>query len=322
MDAADQYSVGRDLLAEEHLPPVSTCLAYGSGAIRQDGYSSAEAPMLDLILVVDDAEEWHRQNFVMNRDHYAEPMRTLGPNFVSRVQRNYPAGVYFNTLLPMRSRNGQLMKYGVVSRPDLIDDLMSWKFLYLAGRLHKPVHFLAPLDDDLQSAHLTNLQSAARTALFLLPETFKRRDIFMTIAGLSYHGDFRMIFGENPDKVRNIVSPNFDRFEKLFSPVFETMGDSFLSQGPQGDPLAPCSQNMSPRTRREQLELLPAAVRTGVTEVDPAAIQANLRSIVRRSSILQSAKGLATSGVVKSTRYTGAKVAKWASWWGRRLKPW
>ena len=36
------------------------------------------------------------------------------------------------------------------------------------------------------------------------------------IAGISYLGDFRMTFGENPKKVRNIVDGNFKAFQELY----------------------------------------------------------------------------------------------------------
>lgn len=36
------------------------------------------------------------------------------------------------------------------------------------------------------------------------------------IAGISYLGDFRMTFGENPKKVRNIVDGNFDAFREIY----------------------------------------------------------------------------------------------------------
>lgn len=92
------------------------------------------------------------------------------------------------------------MKYGVISRKKFLEDLLDWKYLYVAGRLHKPVLMLKSYPH-IDHAILRNRENAVRTALLLLPSKFTEVDLYLTIAGLSYLGDPRMGVGENPKKV-------------------------------------------------------------------------------------------------------------------------
>jgi translocator assembly and maintenance protein 41 len=71
-----------------------------------------------------------------------------------------------------------------------------------------------------------NLASAVRTALLLLPEEFTELDLFETIAGLSYRGDFRMQVGENPHKVRNIVGAQLESFRSLYGGLLKSFWKS------------------------------------------------------------------------------------------------
>lgn len=108
-----------------------------------------------------------------------------------------------------------MIKYGVVSIDKLCRDLIDWETLYLAGRMHKPVKILRD-DARVRLANQVNLTEAVRVALLTLPEHFSEKELFEKIAGISYVGDFRMVVGENPNKVKNIVGAQLDHFHRLY----------------------------------------------------------------------------------------------------------
>ena len=62
-----------------------------------------QGKMLDLIFVVDDAAEWHRENIARNSHHYSF-LQYYGVDTIANVQRA-AAGVYYNTLIEI---NGQV----------------------------------------------------------------------------------------------------------------------------------------------------------------------------------------------------------------------
>ncbi|EME28552.1 uncharacterized protein Gasu_39300 [Galdieria sulphuraria] len=229
--------------ALETLPPVKFAFAYGSGAIPQIG-SYKEATMLDLILVLEDSFEWHRENMKKNPSHYAFIPKLVGPKLTSSVQTcKVGVPVLYNTLVPFQ---GGLMKYGCVGFSDLLEDLQSWKYLFLAGRLHKPVRMFVPskslncdprtgetFDVDLaemNQALMDNLEAALSAAIILLPVEFTEASLFQKISQLSYYGDIRFTFSaENPHKISNIVSANLLSFRNLYNEALSSLlGDHLL----------------------------------------------------------------------------------------------
>jgi translocator assembly and maintenance protein 41 len=223
--------------------------------------------MIDFIFGVTFTQHWHSLNLNQHRDHYSL-LGSLGSGAVSAVQDRWGAGVYFNPYVVI---NGILVKYGVVNLDTLERDLREWDTLYLAGRLQKPVKILRD-DARIRLANQINLLSALRTALLLLPPNFSERELYNTIAGISYLGDPRMAFPtENPQKVANIVGNNLPHFRRLYAPLIETLpnvefddpscrSDGWMSM--DNDANLRLRQDMDPVKRGNMVRRLPKAFRS------------------------------------------------------------
>lgn len=305
--------------------------AYGSGAFKQKTGDPA-SNMLDLIFVVDKPSLWHAVNLRKNPDHYAQPLRRLGHEAIARYQESFGARVYYNTLVT--TSEGRNIKYGVVSDTALIEDLLDWNYLYLAGRLHKPVKTIIEADEKsaIKTALNQNLQSAIHVALLLLPEHFSEVNLYKRVASLSYNGDFRMIFGEDKDKVSNIVEPQMQNFRKLYAPILQNF-ENYMDVPTSSDRIpSSCRQDTSPIAKIHHLNHLPKAVQLRLVrawlqgkkrkdaedcfraiahDIDcDTNVDIALRNIVWNSSVSQSLKGILTAGLFKSVVYSWRKVRK------------
>ncbi|KAF2003718.1 mitochondrial import protein-like protein mmp37 [Amniculicola lignicola CBS 123094] len=219
----------RSILRE--FPPITYAFAYGSGvfpqsdtALRASQSPHPNAPeailkwqkgggkMIDFILATKYTQHFHSLNLGRHRDHYSF-LGSLGSGVISHVNDKYGAGAYFN---PHVIVNETLIKYAVVDFNILQRDLLDWDTLYLAGRLHKPVKILFE-EPNIRVANQRNLLSAVRCALLMLPPAFTEKQLYSTIAGLSYQGDPRMEYGsEHPKKIENIVNHQIRNFRLLY----------------------------------------------------------------------------------------------------------
>lgn len=227
----------RGILRE--FPPITYAFAYGSGVFPQSDANASrvtQSPhpsppeailkwqkgggkMIDFILGTRYSSHFHDLNLHRHRDHYSF-LGSLGSGVVSHVNDRYGAGVYFN---PFVTVNGTMIKYGVVNLDILHRDLTDWDTLYLAGRLQKPVKILFD-DPTIRVANQRNLLSAVRCSLLLLPPTFTEKQLYSTIAGLSYQGDPRMSYGsENPKKIDNIVTHQLRNFRLLYHDLIQSL---------------------------------------------------------------------------------------------------
>uniref|UniRef100_A0A8D0HT54 Phosphatidate cytidylyltransferase, mitochondrial n=1 Tax=Sphenodon punctatus TaxID=8508 RepID=A0A8D0HT54_SPHPU len=287
--------------------------------------------MLDFVFAVDDSVTWHMMNLLKNRGHYSF-LKYFGPKQISTVQ-NHGAGIYYNTLVPC---SGRTIKYGVISTEALIEDLLHWKALYIAGRLQKPVKILTQNENGrLQAALISNLKSAVTAAFLMLPESFSEEDLYVQIAGLSYSGDFRMIIGEDKAKVQNLVMPNVPHFQKLYSSILQDcpqvvykhhLGKLEIDKSPEGQ----FTQLMAlPRTLQQKITTLvdPPGKNRDVEEIllqvahDPdcgLVVHQGISVIVSSSSLIQSAKTILTAGMKKSVTYSMKKIYKMSKGWLRK----
>lgn len=304
---------------------IQMAFAYGSGVFQQTGVDMSKN-MIDFIVVVDHPQRWHTENLAMNRKHYS-CLKWLGPRKITNIQRNYGAGIYYNTLVPFEQR---LIKYGVISTEALISDLTNWDTLYVSGRLHKPVKMVKkPTSSKVISSLHLNLRSALHSSLLLLPETFTEIELYAAITSLSYSGDFRMTFGEEKGKVMKIVTPNLEHFRKLYEPVIaETKHLAYNAK------LGKYVHFQNEATRFYHLNLLSRGVVEGLLNAKQAKdpyiypdseefirkmaqdghcsdyVSESIAGIVKKSSWSQSIKGIWTAGLRKSIKYSSKKVIK------------
>lgn len=256
--------VQRDLeqVLQTFKAPIRYAFAYGSGVFRQAGYTAKDKPLLDFIFAVSHPSHWHAINMQQNPTHYSVPMRILGSNAVSWMQeKGLGASVWFNVEVEIE---GKIVKYGVISVDALCRDLLDWETLYISGRTQKPVRILQD-DARVRLANQVNLASAMRTALLLLPEEFTEVQLFEEIAGLSYRGDFRMKVGENPLKVRNIVSAQLEEFQSLYGGLLKSFWKTVyvIGEAPfEGKSVRLIRQDKSAKQRAAIASKLPAGLKT------------------------------------------------------------
>lgn len=292
---------------------VAFCFAYGSGVKSQLGYENRRITdnVLDFIVSVDDSKliQWHSENIVKNGGDYSGLSR-WGAGIVSKYQRHIPANVYFNTLIPVPEENVTI-KYGVVTTTDLIRDCTYWTYLYLAGRLQKPVTIVSEqVPEGISNALHKNLSQTLATALILLPERFTDYDLFFKIAQLSYRGDFRMVFGENPNKVQNIVKPQVEQFLALYQPYLTYKSEIIQLVSPADSKERIFQVDRSPEALQVLMKDLPVGYQQEVKGDYSGALANSLARTVFKSSAIQSIKNIPTAGLVKAIQYSYSKAKK------------
>jgi translocator assembly and maintenance protein 41 len=306
---------------------------YGSGVFSQNLTDDAKGDeggggMLDLILVVQDANNFHKSNMQLNPHHYASWLRWSGASMASSMQRKFllaDAKVLFHVVDdPVR------MKYGVVQLDDLLKDLTQWEHLYLAGRLHKPTLPIIPPPDEFFQGQQLNLKAAVAAALLLISgdQTATNNKecqvswstFYSRIASLSYTGDFRMrVGGEDPLKITKLVDApgQLQRFHAMYQQdILRPLEQSGLVQMSQ-DNLRWDVSSQSARNylwgqlpRKLQVQHQQNRSSTSTSQQDVKVLAVTLAGIVAPKARHQSFKGIFTLGFRKSIQYASAKLSK------------
>ncbi|CAF3383984.1 unnamed protein product [Rotaria sp. Silwood1] len=296
---------------------IKFAFGYGSGVLKQqqDIKKSTNQNQIDLILAVNNSFKFHEENLKLNSHHYSF-LRHFGVSTITRIQETRGARIYFNPYVKFNNDSNTLYKYGVISRKHLIRDLLDWETLYVAGRLQKPVHVIQidQADQDLIYALKTNLNSALHVALLLLPEEFTLKDLFLKITSLSYQ-----------------VLPQIDLFINLYSNLI--LNDTHLHWNKTRTLDTIVKQDVTPTAIFKRLLTLPKHVINNIMDSitlktrqyqdteevirklclstqRTEKIEHAVRSIVKRSSLTQTFKGLLTAGFFRSTRYALEKLKK------------
>ena len=286
---------------------------YGSGIFDQGGSPShgvrqAQHPIIDLIIVVKNAMNFHQCNIELNPHHYSGVRNAracaviqnhqLPPN---KIWQN--PGVFFLVT--------DSLKYGVVERERLLHDLQNWSYLYIAGRLHKPTVTVLTDDNILHAQENRNLPGALAAGLLLLErETFPADLLFHTIASLSYQGDPRMSVGaEDPEKIVKLVqgstAAHLDRWHRLYGPAVGRLEENgILTRATDGHW---AWDARSPSARQFLWHQLPFHT-TATTMTTPLAT--HLSRTVAPPARYQALKGVVTAGPSRSLAYAYRKLTK------------
>lgn len=265
-------------------PDVIGAFGYGSGVFKQLGYSSKEKPQIDLILVVENIREWHKENIKKNPKDYS----FIGKNFFLKASLKEIKGLTGITYQSNIEYKNHLFKYGVIEYKDFIKHLSSWDSFYVAGRFQKPILVLKS-NQEIDDLIIKNRRNACKIGLLCLDEK-KLKNLYLTICSLSYTGDTRMKIAENPNKVSNIVGASYDKFDEMydFDDLYSKNNDNIEYDINLDD--LPDSLKKVKKTREDILNYL--------------------YNLNKKESFNQTLKGIKTNGVVKSIKYGFAKILK------------
>lgn len=274
-------------------PACEAIIGYGSGIHKQKGQESRKV-QVDLIVVVKDLKKWHRENALLNPTDYSFTGRSFmtkgSPTWLKKGGK-----ICYMTYIPFM---GHSFKIGTIEESDFLDSLTLWDTYYLAGRMQKPV-MIVKTNSQIKKAIENNRKMAVAAALLISEERkIPMEEFYETIVSLSYIGDTRMKFAENPQKISNIVKGSYDFFE-------DTYGNSDLYKRVKG--------YIDNKHSKKLISYLPILLQADIASKEGTYKQIITDFLIQKNkkeSSVQTIKGIFTSGPVKSIKYGLAKLKR------------
>ena len=292
----------------ETLPETVSVKAYGSSIAYQSGYKENEKKQVDLIVVVEDIKKFYEENLKINKYMYKFTPKVYFKHAKSDSLKK-AAGICYTTDIKFGI---DTYKMGVIEKEDVLDDLLNWKTFYIAGRFQKEM-FTAKADTQIEKANEINKRNALTIALLLLDKDKpKLIDLYEKICSLSYMGDSRKSFkAEDPNKIKKLASGSKEHFDR----EFKDKTDLFTVDK---------NENIKVDYNKvlKMIDKLPMELKIKIIdevgdkklsesrEEIKRAISDYLTTIIKKSSMGQTKKGILTTGPKNSLGYALSKLKK------------
>ena len=266
-------------------------IGYGSGVNPQKGQENRK-PQIDLIVIVENLKEWHKQNIKQNKKDYS---------FLSRLFFKYApnkwlkagAKICYMTYIPF---NESKYKIGTIEEHDFLNDLKNWETFYIAGRMQKPI-LIVKANKEIESAIDYNRHTGTLVSKLIIDkEKINIKDFYITLGSLSYIGDTRMGIAENPDKVKNIVEGSIDFYNNCYGNNLKIINNEVIIE------------------KNINLETLPDDLKEYIDNHQEKNISDSIKNFLisknKSKSLSQPIKGIFTTGPIKALKYAKEKLKR------------
>jgi hypothetical protein len=211
---------------KNNFPPIKFAFisSYINRTSRFRKLKQNEKPIVDTILVCDNVNDWHKENYERNKSHYPLISRIFSVKLVTYFASK-GAKIHFNYF---STTEGELLRYGVVGWEDFVKDLNYWKTLTVSTYMHKPYDIVIE-NSEVDPQQKKNLISAICIgSLFNLEEgtanefTVSENDFYDVIIKIPFiSGSYFKIFD---DKIINFdINDIIDEFREMYLPVIDEL---------------------------------------------------------------------------------------------------